>query len=638
MSSVINNNIPVTQASALYDEPLYDWVSIKAGQLSKFAGIKMFEDLDMNNHAIMNSSGGVGNVVGSGTITKMPVWTGPEAIGDSTVTDAGGVTIGNPVGGGKGLGSLNTEGLIYVNNVPVSVGGEANTASSAGTGGVGLTLTKLGVDLPFKNIDSGSSKIVVTDDIPNNNVDIDVNEANLTLDNIGGTLSVDKGGTGTTTHTSNNFLQGNGTSPVTATKVVPTGAVVGTTDTQTLTNKTIDTATSNITIDALDVTSGTFANARISSSSVVQHEANFTLDSQIGTLSVGKGGTGAITHTVGNFLQGNGTGAVTAPKTAPVGDVVGTTDTQILTNKTIDTASNDLTIATADVTSGTFADARISSSSVVQHEANLTLDSQIGTLSVGKGGTGAVTHSSGYFLEGRGTDPVVTLQAAPTGLVVGTTDTQTLTNKTITNPLGIVLGDMTNVDPNGGLGSTTGDRLTYVKNNLQVGGYSFIPAPINWTNISVVSGAIAFENLVTPLTVTGSTTPQLINFPGVLQSGSFLITSPSPGRLTNTDGFTWSFQINFSCSLTGANNSEWTIELFVMGIKVSNPYTVTVSSSGRYVSITGVWTQAVRGGDASAPPYNEYAEIYLTRNLGTGDADINSAYLSMTAVKLLDRP
>lgn len=52
-------------------------------------------------------------------------------------------------------------------------------------------------------------------------------------------LSVPNGGTGVSTLASGNFLQGNGTSAVTATKAVPTGVVVGTTDTQTLTNKTL---------------------------------------------------------------------------------------------------------------------------------------------------------------------------------------------------------------------------------------------------------------------------------------------------------------------------------------------------------------------------------------------------------------
>ena len=53
-------------------------------------------------------------------------------------------------------------------------------------------------------------------------------------------VTVAKGGTGATTLTSGNFLQGNGTSAVTATKVVPSGVVVGNTDTQTLTNKRIN--------------------------------------------------------------------------------------------------------------------------------------------------------------------------------------------------------------------------------------------------------------------------------------------------------------------------------------------------------------------------------------------------------------
>lgn len=77
--------------------------------------------------------------------------------------------------------------------------GEANTASNVGTAGVGVFKQKTGVDFEFKNINAGSNKVTITDDTGNNEVDIDVTEANLTLDNIGGTLSINKGGTGSTT-------------------------------------------------------------------------------------------------------------------------------------------------------------------------------------------------------------------------------------------------------------------------------------------------------------------------------------------------------------------------------------------------------------------------------------------------------
>ncbi len=60
-----------------------------------------------------------------------------------------------------------------------SGGGEANTASNAGIGGVGITLPKQGVDLPFKAIDVEDSKLSVTDDVGNKEVVIGVNEANF---------------------------------------------------------------------------------------------------------------------------------------------------------------------------------------------------------------------------------------------------------------------------------------------------------------------------------------------------------------------------------------------------------------------------------------------------------------------------
>ena len=63
-------------------------------------------------------------------------------------------------------------------------GGEANTASNVGVGGVGVFKQKTGVDLEFKNINAGSSKVSVTDDVASNEVDIDVVESNISHTNI----------------------------------------------------------------------------------------------------------------------------------------------------------------------------------------------------------------------------------------------------------------------------------------------------------------------------------------------------------------------------------------------------------------------------------------------------------------------
>jgi len=52
--------------------------------------------------------------------------------------------------------------------------GETNTASNVGTAGVGVYKQKTGVDLELKKINAGSAKVTVTDDVGNDEVDIDV--------------------------------------------------------------------------------------------------------------------------------------------------------------------------------------------------------------------------------------------------------------------------------------------------------------------------------------------------------------------------------------------------------------------------------------------------------------------------------
>ena len=124
-------------------------------------------------------------------------------------------------------------------------------------------------------------------------------DANATVLTTNSAVTVAQGGTGATTLTG--ILKGNGTSAVTAV-TAPSGALVGDTDTQTLTNKTISKASNTLTGVA-----GSGANSDITSLSALSTP-----------LSVAQGGTDVASLTANNLLLGNGTSAVSfiAPGTS----------------------------------------------------------------------------------------------------------------------------------------------------------------------------------------------------------------------------------------------------------------------------------------------------------------------------------
>jgi hypothetical protein len=145
-------------------------------------------------------------------------------------------------------------------------------------------------------------------------------DAKITLDGTGISFGSGTGATDTAlTRFAAGTLQINGQTIITQNNLA---SYVTLTGTQTLTNKTID-ATQ---------LSGTVSTSRLPvETTLLGSSIELNSAETAGILPVAKGGTGATTLT--GILKGNGSGAVTAV-TAPAGALVGTTDTQTLSNKT----------------------------------------------------------------------------------------------------------------------------------------------------------------------------------------------------------------------------------------------------------------------------------------------------------------
>ena len=219
------------------------------------------------------------------------------------------------------------------------------------------------VQIPILNGTVNGGSVYICKNTSGSDV-VGTNNISYVVGSIGGSiLPVDQGGTGVSTLTANRFLVGNGTSTVDLNKVVPTGTVVGTSDTQTLTNKTLTTpvissdATKHITyntggntllFNVVDQTVGSstlnLPNLAGTTDTVVTTALAQTLTNKTLTIPIiNTDNTKHTTYNTGiNPLLFNVVDQTVGTSTLNVPDLASTTDTvvttalaQTLTNKTL---------------------------------------------------------------------------------------------------------------------------------------------------------------------------------------------------------------------------------------------------------------------------------------------------------------
>ena len=252
-------------------------------------------------------------------------------------------------------------------------------------------------------------------------------------------------------------------------------------------------------------------------------------------IGVVDGGTGAVTFSTG-ILKADGTNAFTTV-TAPSGDIVGTSDTQTLTNKTINSASNTITITESNISDlGSYITA-----SSTDTLTNKTIDAANNTLS--NIGNSSLTNSSITVTD-------------------GSTSTATSLGGTIT-----FSGTANEIE----VGESSGTITVGLPDNVTIGGNATVTGnlTVNGTTTTVNSTTIEITNSFTfegstaddyetVLGVIDPTADRTINLPNVsgtlpvLAAASTTQITATPEELNYVDGVTSNIQTQLDAKATNA--------------------------------------------------------------------------------------
>jgi hypothetical protein len=130
-------------------------------------------NLGLGGAAVLNI-GAIAGTAASGDHTHTGLYSLFSHVHNATDVTSGVFNHARLGSSGLGTGTL----VLYDDGVfrvpPGSSGGEANTTTNGGTGGIGLVLPKVGIDLPFKSLYAASAKLSLTDDTVNKRIAVDV--------------------------------------------------------------------------------------------------------------------------------------------------------------------------------------------------------------------------------------------------------------------------------------------------------------------------------------------------------------------------------------------------------------------------------------------------------------------------------